>query len=141
MHREKFSGLLIKLLQVRGPSMNGTKTVSENRQCKLVDGQNLVPTIQLRPENHGHSTKVLTMERLLHSAVLDTVILVHTQILVALTRFQTVDGVRFSYRHPRIVFRELTVDKVCNSTLVQTKLLLDVIREGTNRVQQNNPFS
>ena len=77
-------------------------------------------------------------KRLPHTAVLDTVTLVNNQILVDLTRFQTVDGVHFSYRHLRIVSRELAVNEVCNSTLVQTKLRLDVIREGTNRVQQ--PF-
>ena len=90
----------------------------------------LMVRILFCPENHLDSTKVLTMERLPLSAVLDTVTLVHTQILVDLIRFQTVDGVHFSYCHPRIVFRELAVDKVCNSTFVQIKLHLDVIREG-----------
>ena len=141
LHREKFPGSSIKLLQVRGPPMNDTKTVSENWQCKPIDGQNLVPTVQLGPDHHLYSMKVLTLERLPHSAVLDTITLVHTQILVDLTWFQTVDGVCFPYHHPRIVSRELAVDKVCNSTLVllytcldQTHL--DVIRAGTNLVQQ-----
>ena len=93
MHREKFPGPSIKLLQVRGPPMNDTKTISENWQCKLVDGQNLVPTVQLGLKNHFLSAKVLTTERLPHSAVLDTVTLIHTQILVDLSWLQTVDGV------------------------------------------------
>ena len=81
MHREKFPGLSIKLLQICGPPVNYTKTMSENRHCKFVDGQNLVPTILLGPENHLHSAKVLTTERLPHSAVLDTVTLVHAHYL------------------------------------------------------------
>ena len=75
--------------------MNDTNTVRENRQCKPVDGQNLVPTVQLDQENHLHSTRVLTTERLPYSAVLDTATLIHTQILVNLTWFQTIDDVNF----------------------------------------------
>ena len=68
VHREKFPGLSIKLLQVLGPSMNDARTISENQQCKCVNGQNFVPAIQLDPENHLHSAKVFTTELLPHSA-------------------------------------------------------------------------
>ena len=93
-------------------------------------------TVQLGPENYLYSKKVLTTKHLPHSDVLHTVTLAHTQILVDLTRFQTVDGVRFFYRHARIVSKELAVDKVCKRKLVQTKLYLEKIREGMNRVPQ-----
>ena len=56
--------------------------------------------------------------------MLDTVTLVYTQVFVDLTRFQTLDGLRFSYLHPSIVSRQFAVDKVRDSTLVQTFLLL-----------------
>ena len=68
--------------------------------------------------------------------MLDTVTLVYTQVLVDLTRFQTLDGLSFSYLHPRIVSGQFAVDKLRDSTLVQTKLHPDVIRKGTYRVQQ-----
>jgi hypothetical protein len=58
------------------------------------------------------------------------------RLLVDLTRFRALDGLRFSYRHLRIVSRQFAVDKVCDRTFVQTKLRLDVIREGANRVQE-----
>ena len=140
VYRENFSSPSINRLQVGGTSMNDTETVSENRQCKSVDGQNVVPTVYntVRRTMLLHSAQVLTTECLPHRAVLDTIALVHIQILLDLTLFQTVDGVSFSYSHSRIVSRELAIDRVHNSELAcpdQTSIGCHY-KEGTNGVQQ-----
>ena len=49
------------------------------------------------------------------TAVLNTITLAYTQILVDLNGFQTVDGVHFSYGHFRVVSMQLTVDKVLHA--------------------------
>ena len=138
VHRKKFPGPSIKLLQVHGPPMNDSKTVSENQQCKPVNAQNLVATAQLN---------MFTLQKYLRrnvSCILLcwTVTLIHTQILVDLTRFQTVDGVLFSYHHPRILSKSLpltkcepTIDKVCNSTLVAHLSRPNFIRVSSEKVR------
>ena len=117
MHREELSGLSIELLQVRAPPINDAKTVSENRLCKPTDGQNLVPTIQLGPENHLQSVQVLTTESLPHHAVMNTVTLIYTQVLVDLTWFQTVDGVRFPTVTPELCPDSLPLTKCATAHL------------------------
>ena len=68
--------------------------------------------------------------------VLDTVTFVYTQVLVDLIRFQTLDGLRFSYRHPSTVSRQFAVDKVCLSRP-------NFIRMSSEKVRTvcNNPSS